>query len=297
MLNLFIKANMMKILVTGYNGQLGYDVIKELHSRGIDCLGADKDDFDITNEKETLKAITEYSPSAVIHCAAYTAVDRAEDDEETCRRVNVDGSKNIALACASLGCKMVYISTDYVYGGKGETPFEPSSPTAPCNVYGKTKLEGEKQVQKYCKKSFIVRTSWVFGINGGNFVKTMLRLSESHDTLTVVSDQIGSPTYTPDLARLICDMVVTEKYGIYHGTNEGCCSWAEFAAEIMKSAGKDTKIIPILTKDYKCAAERPLNSRLSKKCLDDAGFERLPTWQNALERYMKELDLNSGCRI
>ena len=288
---------MMKILVTGYNGQLGYDVIKELHSRGIDCLGADKDDFDITNEKETLKAITEYSPSAVIHCAAYTAVDRAEDDEETCRRVNVDGSKNIALACASLGCKMVYISTDYVYGGKGEAPFEPSSPTDPCNVYGKTKLEGEKQVQKYCKKSFIVRTSWVFGINGGNFVKTMLRLSESHDTLTVVSDQIGSPTYTPDLARLICDMVVTEKYGIYHGTNEGCCSWAEFAAEIMKSAGKDTKIIPILTKDYKCAAERPLNSRLSKKCLDDAGFERLPTWQNALERYMKELDLNNGCRI
>ncbi len=297
MLNLFIKANMMKILVTGYNGQLGYDVIKELRSRGIDCLGADKDDFDITNEKETLKAITEYSPSAVIHCAAYTAVDRAEDDEETCRRVNVDGSKNIALACASLGCKMVYISTDYVYGGKGEAPFEPSSPTAPCNVYGKTKLEGEKQVQKYCKKSFIVRTSWVFGINGGNFVKTMLRLSESHDTLTVVSDQIGSPTYTPDLARLICDMVVTEKYGIYHGTNEGCCSWAEFAAEIMKSAGKDTKIIPIFTKDYKCAAERPLNSRLSKKCLDDAGFERLPTWQNALERYMKELDLNNGCRI
>lgn len=297
MLNLFIKANMMKILVTGYNGQLGYDVIKELRSRGIDCLGADKDDFDITNEKETLKAITEYSPSAVIHCAAYTAVDRAEDDEETCRRVNVDGSKKIALACASLGCKMVYISTDYVYGGKGETPFEPSSPTAPCNIYGKTKLEGEKQVQKYCKKSFIVRTSWVFGINGGNFVKTMLRLSESHDTLTVVSDQIGSPTYTPDLARLICDMVVTEKYGIYHGTNEGCCSWAEFAAEIMKLAGKDTKIIPILTKDYKCAAERPLNSRLSKKCLDDAGFERLPTWQNALERYMKELDLNNGCRI
>ena len=192
---------------------------------------------------------------------------------------------------------MVYISTDYVYGGKGEAPFEPSSPTAPCNVYGKTKLDGEKQVQKYCKKSFIVRTSWVFGINGGNFVKTMLRLSESHDTLTVVSDQIGSPTYTPDLARLICDMVVTEKYGIYHGTNEGCCSWAEFAAEIMKSAGKDTKIIPILTKDYKCAAERPLNSRLSKKCLDDAGFKRLPTWQNALERYMKELDLNNGCRI
>lgn len=288
---------MMKILVTGYNGQLGYDVIKELRSRGIDCLGADKDDFDITNEEETLKAITEYSPSAVIHCAAYTAVDRAEDDEETCRRVNVDGSKNIALACASLGCKMVYISTDYVYGGKGEAPFEPSSPTTPCNVYGKTKLDGEKQVQKYCKKSFIVRTSWVFGINGGNFVKTMLRLSESHDTLTVVSDQIGSPTYTPDLARLICDMVVTEKYGIYHGTNEGCCSWAEFAAEIMKSAGKDTKIIPILTKDYKCAAERPLNSRLSKKCLDDAGFKRLPTWQNALERYMKELDLNNGCRI
>ena len=288
---------MMKILVTGYNGQLGYDVIKELRSRGIDCLGADKDDFDITNEEETLKAITEYSPSAVIHCAAYTAVDRAEDDEETCRRVNVDGSKNIALACASLGCKMVYISTDYVYGGKGEAPFEPSSPTTPCNVYGKTKLDGEKQVQKYCKKSFIVRTSWVFGINGGNFVKTMLRLSESHDTLTVVSDQIGSPTYTPDLARLICDKVVTEKYCIYHGTNEGCCSWAEFAAEIMKSAGKDTKIIPILTKDYKCAAERPLNSRLSKKCLDDAGFKRLPTWQNALERYMKELDLNNGCRI
>lgn len=279
----------MRILVTGYNGQLGFDVVKELRSRGVECMGADKDDFDITDKEETLKAITDYSPSAVIHCAAYTAVDRAEEDEETCRRVNVDGSRNIAVACASVGCKMVYISTDYVYAGKGEAPFETTSPTSPCNVYGKTKLEGEVQVQKYCKKSFIVRTSWVFGINGGNFVKTMLRLSNSHESLNVVSDQIGSPTYTPDLARLVCDMVVTEKYGIYHGTNEGFCSWAEFAAQIMKTAGKSTKIVPILTKDYKCAAERPLNSRLSKKCLDDAGFERMPTWQNALERYIKEL--------
>lgn len=279
----------MKILVTGYNGQLGFDVIKELELRRIDCKGVDMADFDITDEQAVFDYIKAYSPDAVIHCAAYTAVDKAEDDAETCEKVNVLGSRNIAKACAEIEAKMIYISTDYVYGGKGSEPFETSSPVAPCNVYGKTKLEGEEAVKEYCKKYFIVRTSWVFGINGGNFVKTMLRLSETHDKLTVVADQIGSPTYTPDLAKLLCDMVVTEKYGTYHGTNEEFCSWCDFAKEIMKVAGKKTVIEPVTTAQYGAKAQRPLNSRLSKKCLDDAGFNRLPSWKNALERYIKEL--------
>ena len=279
----------MKILVTGYNGQLGFDVVKELEIRNIQCKGVDMADFDITDENAVADYVKNYAPDAVVHCAAYTAVDRAEDDREKCEAVNVKGSENLARVCGEIGAKMVYISTDYVYGSRGETPFEPTDETAPCNVYGETKLAGEQAVKKYCEKYFIIRTSWVFGINGGNFVKTMLRLAETHDTLTVVADQIGSPTYTPDLAKLICDMVVTEKYGTYHGTNENYCSWCEFAQAIMKAAGKSTVVLPTTTAEYGAKADRPLNSRLSKKCLDDAGFDRLPTWQNALERYIAQL--------
>lgn len=279
----------MKILVTGYNGQLGYDVVKELNSRSVECRGVDREDFDITDRDETVGYICDYAPDAVIHCAAYTAVDRAEDDEENCRKVNADGTENIAVACEKLRAKMLYVSTDYVYGGDGEAPFETDSPTNPKNVYGVTKLEGEKAVMKYIDKFFIVRTSWVFGINGSNFVKTMLRLGDEKETLNVVCDQVGSPTYTPDLARLICDLIVTEKYGIYHGTNENFCSWAEFAAEIMNLGGKKTVINPVPSSEYPTKAERPHNSRLSKKCLDKAGIKRLPTWQDALKRFLKEM--------
>ena len=279
----------MKILVTGYNGQLGYDVVKELNSRSVECRGVDREDFDITDRDETVGYICDYAPDAVIHCAAYTAVDRAEDDEENCRKVNADGTENIAVACEKLRAKMLYVSTDYVYGGDGEAPFETDSPTNPKNVYGVSKLEGEKAVMKYIDKFFIVRTSWVFGINGNNFVKTMLRLGDEKENLNVVCDQVGSPTYTPDLARLICDLIVTEKYGIYHGTNENFCSWAEFAAEIMKLGGKKTVINPVPSSEYPTKAERPHNSRLSKKCLDEAGIKRLPTWQDALKRFLKEM--------
>lgn len=279
----------MKVLVTGYNGQLGFDVIKELESRHIACKGVDMADFDITDIKATQNYIKTYSPDAVIHCAAYTAVDKAEDDEETCYKVNTIGSENIAKVCGEIGAKMVYVSTDYVYGGAGSVPFEVTDKTNPCNVYGKTKLQGEEAVKNNCEKHFIVRTSWVFGVNGNNFVKTMLRLSDTHHQLNVVSDQIGSPTYTPDLSRLICDMINTEKYGTYHGTNENYCSWAEFAEEIMKQGGKSTVINPVTTAEYGAKALRPLNSRLSKICLDEAGFSRLPSWQNALSRYLTEL--------
>lgn len=279
----------MKILVTGYNGQLGYDVVKELNLRSVECKGVDREDFDITDREQTVDYICGYAPDAVIHCAAYTAVDRAEDDKENCRKVNVDGTENIAVACEELGAKMLYVSTDYVYGGAGDGPFEPSDATQPKNVYGVTKLGGEKAVTKHLEKYFIVRTSWVFGINGNNFVKTMLRLGNEKDELNVVRDQIGSPTYTPDLARLICDLIVTDKYGIYHGTNENYCSWAEFASEIMNLGGRKTKINPVPSSEYPVRAERPHNSRLSKKCLDDAGIKRLPTWQDALKRYLKEL--------
>lgn len=216
-------------------------------------------------------------------------MDRAEDDEENCRRVNVDGTENIAIACERLGAKMLYVSTDYVYGGAGDAPFEPSDPTDPKNVYGRTKLDGEKAVMKHLKNFFVVRTSWVFGINGNNFVKTMLRLGSEKDELNVVCDQIGSPTYTPDLARLICDLIVTDKYGIYHGTNENYCSWADFASEIMKLGARKARVNPVPSTEYPVKAERPHNSRMSKSCLDDAGIKRLPTWQDALKRFLKEL--------
>ncbi|MBP3441168.1 MAG: dTDP-4-dehydrorhamnose reductase [Clostridia bacterium] len=281
----------MRVLVTGFNGQLGYDVIKELDLRGIECKGVDLQDFDITDRDQTIEYVKSYNPDVLVHCAAYTAVDKAEDDEETCRKVNVDGSENLAVACKEIDAKMLYVSTDYVYAGDGDKPFDTTDRTDPKSVYGRTKLEGENAVKRHLSKYFIVRTSWVFGINGNNFVKTMLRLGAERDELNVVDDQIGSPTYTPDLARLICDLIVTDKYGIYHGTNENYCSWAEFASEIMKLGGRKAAVNPIPTSQYPVRAQRPLNSRLSKSCLDEAGIRRLPSWQNALERYIAELGI------
>lgn len=278
----------MKILVTGFNGQLGYDVVRKISSDD-ECIGVDIQDFDITDKAQTMEYIKNYRPDAVVHCAAYTAVDKAEDDAENCYKVNVIGTKNIAEACKEINAKMLYVSTDYVYGGNGDTPFEVTDPTDPKSVYGRTKLEGENAVKKHIDKHFIVRTSWVFGINGNNFVRTMLRLGAERDELSVVCDQIGSPTYTPDLARLICDLIVTDKYGTYHGTNENYCSWAEFAEEIMKLGNRNAKIKHIPSSEYPAKAQRPLNSRLSKTCLDKAGIDRLPAWQNALERYITEL--------
>lgn len=279
----------MRVLVTGVKGQLGYEVCRELTVRGIENRGVDIDDFDLTDEKAVMEAISAYRPDAVVHCAAYTAVDRAEENEDVCRAVNVDGTRFVARACRAVDAKMVYFSTDYVFPGTGEDFYEVDSPKGPQSVYGRTKLEGEEAVRETLEKYFILRISWVFGINGGNFVRTMLRLSNDHDTLRVVCDQIGSPTYAHDLAPLICDMLATEKYGTYHATNEGVCSWAEFAEAIMKAADRPTRIIPVTTEEYGAKAARPLNSRMSKKSLDEAGFARLPSWQDALRRYLAEL--------
>ena len=279
----------MRVLVTGVKGQLGYEVCRELTARGIENRGVDIDDFDLTDEKAVMEAISAYRPDAVVHCAAYTAVDRAEENEDVCRAVNVDGTRFVARACRAVDAKMVYFSTDYVFPGTGEDFYEVDSPKGPQSVYGRTKLEGEEAVRETLEKYFILRISWVFGINGGNFVRTMLRLSNDHDTLRVVCDQIGSPTYAHDLAPLICDLLATEKYGTYHATNEGVCSWAEFAEAIMKAADRPTRIIPVTTEEYGAKAARPRNSRMSKKSLDEAGFARLPSWQDALRRYLAEL--------
>lgn len=279
----------MKILVTGVNGQLGFDICRILSARGIEHRGVDIEDFDITDQDAVHHSITSYAPTAVIHCSAFTAVDRAEDDVELCTRVNVDGAENIARAAKRVGAKMMYISTDYVFPGNGEHFYEPDDKTGPLSVYGKTKLMGEDAVRATLDDHFIVRISWVFGINGKNFVKTMLRLAESKTELNVVCDQIGSPTYTYDLAKLLCDMIATDRYGTYHATNEGVCSWAEFAAEIMRLAGKDTAVHPIPASDYPTRAIRPLNSRMSKDKLEKNGFSRLPHWKDALARYLEEL--------
>ena len=276
----------MKIIVTGSNGQLGTDVAAELFANGHDVIGADLPETDITDEAQITALISECNADAVIHCAAFTNVDLAESERDICKKINVDGTLNIARACHKHGIKMLYISTDYVFDGKGETAFETDAQKNPCNFYGETKLGGEKAVTENCEKYFIVRISWVFGENGKNFVKTMLRLSVEKETLNVVCDQVGSPTYTKDLSKLLCEMVASEKYGVYHATNEGYCSWADFASKIMELSGASTKIIPIPSSEYKSAAVRPSNSRLSKKSLDENGFERLPSWEDALKRYL-----------
>jgi dTDP-4-dehydrorhamnose reductase len=280
----------MKVLVTGINGQLGHDVMAELERRHIECIGAGRQQFDITDYEAVREFITAVRPDAVIHCSAYTAVDKAESNADACYQANAVGPENIAKVCKAIDAKMVYISTDYVFPGTGEQFYKVDDLTGPINVYGKTKLAGEQAVQRILTKYFIVRISWVFGKNGNNFVKTMLRLGKEREKLTVVADQVGSPTYTADLAPLLCDMVATDKYGVYHATNEGVCSWAEFAAEIMQQAGLGCKIMPISTSDYPTPAKRPLNSRMSKDKLVVCGFKQLPTWQDALSRYLKELD-------
>lgn len=279
----------MKVFVTGVKGQLGYDVVNELEKRGIEAVGVDIQEMDITDEESVKRVIREADPDAVIHCAAYTAVDAAEENEALCRRVNADGARNIAVVCRELDIKMIYISTDYVFSGEGERFWEPEDERAPKSVYGQTKYEGELAVQSLLDKYFIVRIAWVFGVNGKNFVKTMLNLSKNHDTLTVVNDQFGSPTYTYDLAGLLVDMVLTEKYGVYHATNEGVCSWYDFACAIFKEAGIEMNVRPVSTEEYGAKAARPANSRMSKDKLTENGFERLPEWQDALKRYIAVL--------
>ena len=282
----------MRILVTGVKGQLGFDVVNELEKRGHEAVGVDIEEMDITDAVSVDKVISEAVVDAVIHCAAYTAVDAAEENQEICRKVNVDGTQNIATVCKKLGIKMMYISTDYVFDGEGTRPWEPDDERQPLNVYGQTKYEGELAVQNTLDEYFIVRIAWVFGINGKNFVKTMLNLAKSHDHLTVVNDQYGSPTFTFDLAKLLVDMIVTDRYGIYHATNEGICTWYEFACEIFKQAGVNVDVQPVTSDAFPVKAKRPSNSRMSKDKLEQNGFHKLPTWQNAVERYVAELKEN-----
>lgn len=275
----------MKVLITGVQGQLGYDVAKVLDARKMEYYAPPQEKMDITNRPAVLEILEKYRPDAVIHCAAYTAVDKAEDEPEKCWAINVDGTRNLAEGCKKIGAKLVYVSTDYVFEGTGEQFYKETDPVNPQNVYGASKLAGELVVKSFLEKFFIVRTSWVFGENGNNFVKTMLRLAETKREISVVCDQIGSPTYTADLAPLLCDMILTEKYGVYHATNEGVCSWAEFAEEIFRMAGKDVRVRAIPTREYPTRAVRPLNSRLGKEKLETEGLGRLPGWQIALERY------------
>lgn len=281
----------MKVLVTGVYGQLGYDVVKELEKRGHTVIGTDVDNMDITDAAAVRSVLTEANPDVVIHCAAYTAVDAAEDNIDLCRRINAEGTAYIARVCKALDCKMIYISTDYVFDGEGTHFWQPDDLRNPLNVYGQTKCEGELAVESLLTKYYIVRIAWVFGINGKNFIKTMLNLGKTRDKLTVVCDQVGSPTYTFDLARLLVDMAETDKYGRYHATNEGLCSWYEFASEIFKQAGYDhVTVSPVSSDQYPAKAKRPSNSRMSKDKLTENGFDRLPTWQDALQRYLKELN-------
>ena len=276
----------MKVLITGVSGQLGHDAAKELTRHGIPFLGVSSKELDITNRDAVRRVMEDYRPDAVLHCAAWTKVDLAEDEPEACMRVNADGTRHIAKACRERGAKLVYISTDYVFPGTGDRPWETGDETAPLNVYGRSKLAGEEAVRALLERYFIVRTSWVIGAHGNNFVKTMLRLAETHRELRVVDDQIGSPTFTADLAPLICDMIETGRYGTYHATNEGFCSWAELAEAVFRLTGKDVAVHPVSTEEYAAKAVRPKNSRLSKRSLDAGGFKRLPGWEDALERLL-----------
>ena len=302
----------MKIFVTGVGGQLGHDVMNELAKRGHAGVSSDiapqysgiQDgsavcgmpyvQLDITDEAAVSRALDEVRPDAVIHCAAWTAVDAAEDEDKQpkVRAINVDGTRHIAEACRALGSKMMYISTDYVFNGQGTEPWQPDcADYAPLNVYGETKLGGELAVRERLEKFFIVRIAWVFGLNGNNFIKTMLRLGQTHDSLRVVDDQIGTPTYTLDLARLLADMIETEKYGVYHATNEGgYISWADFAKEIFRQAGLPVTVTPVTTAEYGLSkAARPFNSRLDKRKLVESGFAPLPDWRDAVGRYLRAL--------
>ncbi len=284
-----------KIIVTGVKGQLGYECVRELKERGFtNVLGIDIEDLDITNEAAVHEFFKKHQPKVVMHNAGWTAVDKAEEFPEKVFAVNALGPKYLAEAAKECGAKMVFISTDYVFDGKGETPFEVDSPKAGLSVYGKSKANGEEYVRNALNEHFIVRISWAFGINGNNYVKTMLKLAETRDELNIVCDQIGSPTYMYDLSKLLCDMIETDKYGVYHATNEGFCSWYDFTKYIYEVAGIiNVNVKPITTSEYQklvpAQANRPLNSRMSKRSLDEAGFKRLPTWQDATRRFIKEL--------
>lgn len=292
----------MKVLVTGINGQLGYDVLKELNKRNHESIGVDRSEMDLTKPNEIRSCIEKIMPDAIIHCAAYTAVDLAEDNAELCRQVNAYAVRDIAICAKNIDIPMIYISTDYVFDGlKGiENNIEinredyldylETDETSPQNIYGRTKLEGELYVQEILEKYYIVRISWVFGENGNNFIDTMLRLSKDRDSLNVINDQIGSPTYTKDLASLLVDMIETDKYGVYHATNEGFCSWYDFAKEIFNIANIDINVNPISTKEYITKAKRPLNSKMSKRKLLDNGFKELRNWKEALNDYISNIN-------
>ncbi|WP_066315167.1 dTDP-4-dehydrorhamnose reductase [Bacillus sp. FJAT-29814] len=279
----------MKVIVTGAAGQLGQDVLLELERKNHQAIGTDRADLDITIEGDVQAFIAEVKPDVILHCAAYTNVDAAEEDEETAYRVNGLGTKNLALAAKQIGAKMLYISTDYVFDGTGTDPYEVDDPTKPLGAYGRTKLAGEEFVQELLEQFFIVRTAWVFGAHGHNFVKTMLRLGKERGEVGVVHDQVGSPTYTVDLAKFMVELMETEKYGIYHATNSGVCSWYEFAVEIFKQAGLNVKVNPLTTEQFPRPAERPKYSVLSKKKIEAQGFTPLPNWQDALTAYLKEV--------
>ena len=285
----------MKVLVTGVKGQLGFDVVKELKKRGYDAVGVDINEMDITDAEKVTEVITDVNPDVVVHCAAWTAVDAAEDEENIpkVRAINVSGTQNIADVCKNINCKMIYISTDYVFNGLGTEPWQADCRDYdPLCVYGQTKLEAQLAVSQTLDKYFIVRIAWVFGKNGNNFIKTMLNVGKKFHTVRVVNDQIGTPTYTYDLARLLVDMAETDKYGYYHVTNEGgYISWYDFTCEIFKQVGYDTEVVPVTTEEYGLSkAARPFNSRLDKSKLTENGFKPLPVWQDALERYLKEID-------
>lgn len=282
----------MKILVTGYKGQLGYDVVNEATSRGIEAIGVDIDEMDITNQEQVNTVIKSGNYDAVVHCAAWTAVDKAEEPElfETVKKVNATGTKYIADVCEELDIPLMYFSTDYVFDGEGTTPWNEYDERHPLNVYGLTKAQGEEFVEKL-KKHFIIRIAWVFGKNGNNFIKTMLRLGKERGAVSVVNDQVGNPTYTYDLAKLVVDMIQTDKYGKYHATNSGdFISWYDFACEIFKQAAMDVKVTPVDSNQFPAKAKRPKNSRMNQTELDKNGFNRLPAWQDALGRYLKEIE-------
>ena len=279
----------MKLLVTGVRGQLGHDVVKECEKRGITAIGVDIEEMDITDAAACEKVIKEAKVDAVIHCAAYTAVDAAEDNIELCRKINAEGTENIVKVCRELNIKMMYFSTDYVFNGKGDRPWKTDDERSPLNVYGQTKYEGELAVENSLEKYFILRIAWVFGVNGKNFIKTMLRLGKEKGAVSVVNDQIGSPTYTADLAVLAVDMIQTDKYGTYHATNEGLCSWYEFACQIFNEANMDVKVTPVSSDAFPAKAKRPSNSRMDKSKLTENDFSPLPGWQDALKRYLKEI--------
>lgn len=282
----------MKVLVTGETGQLGFDVIRVLRGRGAEIVSATRREMPLDDSARARAFVLEMRPDAVIHCAAYTAVDRAEDEQSLCLAINGTATGAIAAACEEIGAKLVYVSTDYVFPGTGEAFYETDDTTGPCNAYGASKLAGERAVKDAMKSGrfFIVRTSWVFGVHGKNFIRTILGLSQTRDALTVVDDQIGSPTYTADLAELLADMAESDRYGVYHATNEGVCSWAELAAEAIRLRGLPTKVTPVASDMYPTKATRPKNSRLSKASLDRNGFHRLPDWKDAVKRYLAELE-------